>query len=311
MKKLVFFGTSDFAKIILEKIIEDSFFDLQAVVTTTDKPVGRKKILTPSPVKELISEQMPALQIFQPENLDDKFAEKLKTIEADYFLVCAYGKIIPDRILDIPTLKSINIHPSNLPEWRGPSPLQATLLSGQSETKVTVMLMDAKMDHGPILAQSEIIQIDPTEKFSDFHDRLATISFDVLKKILPDYLENKLTPEEQNHELATFCKMIKKENGLIDWSKPAKEIYNMWRAYFEWPQIFANMNINGKDLVLKFLNISLTENSKTDKRPGEFFIENKKLFIACGDQNLLEIKKIQPQGKKEMDALSFINGYLK
>ena len=156
----------------------------------------------------------------------------------------------------------------------------------------------------PILSQEKYILKDNLT-IGDIHDELAELSSNVLINAIPKYISKEIEPKEQNHEKVTFCKMIKKEHGKVDWNKNAKDIYNQWRAFTPWPGLF--MEYNGG--ILKFIQIELT-NIKDNINPGEFVIRDKKLYISCKDNILLEIKKLQPQGKKVMDADSFINGYL-
>jgi methionyl-tRNA formyltransferase len=300
--KIAFFGTPEFAEIILKRLLREDAFEIAVIVCTQDKPVGRKQVLTSPPVKVLAEEN--SIEVLQPEKLDNEFVEKLKEFNLDLNIVAAYGKIIPLEVLDVPKYNSINVHPSLLPKYRGPSPIQAAILNGDKEIGITIMLMDEKMDHGPILSQEKYILKDNLT-IGDIHDELAELSSNVLINAIPKYISKEIEPKEQNHEKVTFCKMIKKEHGKVDWNKNAKDIYNQWRAFTPWPGLF--MEYNGG--ILKFIQIELT-NIKDNINPGEFVIRDKKLYISCKDNILLEIKKLQPQGKKVMDADSFINGYL-
>jgi len=304
--KTIFFGTPEFAKIILEKLIQDKNLEILALVCAPDKPVGRKQILTSPPVKILAEKN--DIPVLQPEKLDKKFIAKLKNINPDLNIIAAYGKILPLEILEIPKYKSINTHPSLLPKYRGTSPIQTAILNGDSETGVTIMLMDEKMDHGSIISKIQF-PISNTYNYKILSEKLANASAELLIKTIPDYISGKIKPAEQNHNNATFCKIIKKQDGGINWHKSAQEIYNQYRAFVEWPGIFSELIIYNKKLIVKFIEINLTD-KKSNNLIGEFFIENKKLFINCGDNNLLEIKKLQPQGKKNMTADAFINGYL-
>ncbi len=324
--KFIFFGSSEFSVIILEELLGQNYRPL-TIVTTPDKPSGRKKILTATPVKILaLKENIP---ILQPEKLDEDF---LKTLdprsaglalagtrseavgndenEIDIFIVASYGKIIPKNILTLPRLGCLNIHPSLLPKYRGASPIQTALLNGDKETGVTIMLMDEKLDHGPILS-SLACPIAETENFLELHNRLAIMGAELLIKILPDFLTNKIKMTEQNHAAATFSKIINKTDGEISWQKPAREIHNQWRAFHLWPGIFGELIIKNKKIKINFTVINLTKNINKNILPGEYEIINKKLYVASGDKYLLEIIKLQPAGKKEMTAAEFINGYLK
>jgi len=218
---------------------------------------------------------------------------------------------LPLEILEIPKYKSINIHPSLLPKYRGASPIQTAILNGDSETGVSIMLMDEKMDHGSILSKIQF-PISNTYNYKILSEKLANASAELLIKTIPEYIFGKIKPVEQDHNQATFCKIIKKSDGEINWRKSAQEIYNQYRAFAKWPGIYSELIIYNKKLIVKFIEINLTD-KKSNNPVGEFFIENKKLYINCGDNpqySRLEIKKLQPQGKKIMTADAFINGYL-
>lgn len=300
--RVSFFGTPEFAEIILKRLLKEDAFEIVVVICAPDKPVGRKQVLTPPPVKVLAEENN--IEVLQPEKLDNQFIEKLKGFNLDLNIVAAYGKIMPLGVLNIPKHKSINIHPSLLPKYRGPSPIQATILNGDKETGVTIMLMDEKMDHGPILFQKKYT-LEDNLTIGDIHDELADLSSGILVDAIYKYISGKIQLQEQDHEQATFCKMIKKEHGKIDWNKSSRDIYNQWRAFTPWPGLFMEYKGN----ILKLIQIKLTD-IKDNINIGEFIVKDKKLYISCKDNILLEIKKLQPQGKKIMDTVSFINGYL-
>jgi len=305
--KIIFFGTPKFAEIVFEKIIADGGYEILGVVTTLDEPVGRKQILTAPPTKILAEKN--GLKVWQPEKLSDDFLEELADANADLFIVAAYGKIIPQKFLDLPKFGCLNVHPSLLPKYRGASPIQSALLHGEKETGVTIMKMDAEMDHGPIVT-SDKRQVTREDTQETLMEKLAEVGAELLLKIIPDYLTGKIEPKEQDHTEATFCKIIKKSDGEIDWNKSAEEIYNQWRAFWPWPGVFFESRIMNYELRIKIIELALT-NMVGNNAPGEVFAENNKLFVAGGDGKILEIKKLQPEGKKALEAKEFINGYLK
>ncbi len=307
--KIIFFGTPKFAKIILQKLIEQNNLKICAVVTAPDKLVGRKQILTPPAVKVIAQENN--IPILQPEKLDNNLIIKLKKYDPDLHIIASYGKIIPQAILDLPKYGNLNVHPSLLPKYRGASPIQSVLLNGEQETGVTLILMDEKMDHGPILTFSKL-PVAKDIKFLELHNKLAKLGAELLVKAIPDYISGKIKPIEQKHNNATFCKIIKKTDGKIDWLKPAKQIYNQWRAFCEWPGVYSQFTLNNKQLTIKFIEFKIPMGTSVimQKTPGKFFVQNKKLYIVCGGKSALEIKKLQPEGKKIMGAQAFINGYL-
>lgn len=297
MIKVVFFGTEKFGRGILESIMSDSDFEVVAVFTQSDKPVGRKQEIQMSPVKILAQEKN--IPIYQPESLKNY---AMTDLGADVNVVCQYGLIIPQTVLDSAKHGSINIHTSLLPKYRGASPIQSAILNGEKETGTTIMLMDSKMDHGPILAQ-EKIAIAPDDNYLTLSEKILPVACTLLNKTLKEYLAGKITPQEQNHEQATLCKMFNREDGKVDFTKSAAEIYNQFRGLYVWPGIFTFW----VDKRVKLLDIKTTEKNL---EPGKFIAENGKLFIGCG-QNSIEIFELQIEGKKAMDAKAFINGYLK
>jgi methionyl-tRNA formyltransferase len=302
--KTIFIGTPEFAERIFRKIypaLRDKF-EIIAVITAEDKPVGRKQILTPSPVKKWAVENN--LPILQPDKIrKPEWIEKIKELKPDLIILTAYGQIIPKEILDLPKYKALNIHPSLLPCWRGASPIQAVILNGDKETGVTIILMDEEMDHGPILENTKI-QIPNSQTYKELSDKLADLAAELLIKTLPDWIEGKIKAQPQDHSKATFCKLIKKEDGKIDWHKSAEEIERQIRAFSDWPESYTSFN--GKQL--KIIDTDAI-NKKTDKKIGEvFLVDNKNLAVQTG-QDILIIELIQLEGKKPMSARDFLNGH--
>jgi len=285
---------------MLEALIEAGDFEIQTVYTMPDKPTGRKQELQKSPVKILAEKHK--LKIKQPTSL--------KNLQSSIFnlqlnIVCDYGLIIPENILNTPTYGSINIHPSLLPKYRGATPIQSTLINGELETGVSVMLMDEKMDHGPILAQ-KTIEIDIEDNYTSLHEKLAKTAKNLLPETIFGYLAGEITPKTQNHSEATFCKEFKKEDGKINWDKSALEIYNQWRGMIEWPGVWTEL----KSKRLKIIKLKLTElfAHSYELDQGEIKVDKDKIFVGCGDKKLIEIQELQLEGKKVMGAKEFING---
>ncbi|MDB4940146.1 MAG: Methionyl-tRNA formyltransferase [Candidatus Doudnabacteria bacterium] len=300
MTKILFFGTSDFSAKILKALSNQ--FEIVGVVTQTDKAVGRKKEFRQSPVAIIAGEL--GFKVLKPQSLKNEEAlNQIKALNADIFVVIAYGKIIPQNILDLAKQGAINIHPSLLPKYRGPSPIQSVLLNGEKETGVTIMLMDQLMDHGKILLQ-EKINIDPDETHAQLEDKLYTLSEKLILKTIPQYLDNQITPLEQNHDQATFCKIISKEDGKIDWIKPAAEIYNQYRAYSSWPGIWSTYN----DQILKIKKITLTSHLLEQSIPGTVYKNENRIIVAAG-KGSIEILELQLEGKTTTTATNFILGH--
>lgn len=297
---IVFFGTPQFAVTILEQLIASPFAP-SLVVTAPDKPVGRKQKLTPPPVKVLAEQH--GIPVLQPDKLDEEFITTLKTTNYNLFIVAAYGKIIPQAILDIPEHGSINVHPSLLPKLRGASPIQGVILEGLTETGVTIMLMDEKMDHGPTLANIQHAITNPKITTEELSRELATVGADLLVETLPRYLAGAITPEEQNHTEATYTKLITKEDGHINWEKSAEDIERRIRAYTPWPSAYACWD----DKQIKFLEAEIVDGEEGNK-PGEIYKLGNLFAISTGKGALVPTR-VQLAGKSAVDNLTFLQGY--
>lgn len=299
--KVIFMGTPEFAVPYLQSLISDNYFEVKAVVTQPDKPTGRKQIITAPEVKIIAQENN--LQIFQPEKLknDQEIISQLKKIEPDLIVVVAYGQIIPKSILDIPKLGNVNVHPSLLPKYRGASPIQNAILNNETSTGITIMLMDEKMDHGPILAQKEI-NLDGTENNESLHQKMSDKnSTDFFLTTLKKFINNEITPIVQDDDKAIYCKLITKEEAKIDWSDTAKNISAKIRAFYPWPITWTTLD---KKRVKIFPPIKIVEGSD---KPGRILSENNKLLVACGDK-LVEVFELQIEGKNKVKAKDFILG---
>lgn len=296
MKKIIFWGTPEFSLPSLEALVK---LDLvKAVVTQSDKPAGRGQKLNISAIKQFALEH--DIFVLQSDSLDEAFANELKQFLPATFVIVAYGKIIPQEILDLSELPALNIHPSKLPVLRGPSPIQTALLEGFETTSVSLMQLDVKMDHGPILGQIEV-KITPEDDYISLSEKLSEIGGQLLFKNISLYLNGQLQALAQDDAQATICRLIKKEAGLINWQDPAQKILNQIRAYISWPKSSATL----KELEFKIEKASL---STLKLNPGEVKIEKDKLFI--GSQTVaLEILQLQPANKKSMSAAEFVRGY--
>lgn len=211
--KFVFFGTPEFAAVVLGKLVSAGFIP-EAVVCNPDRPVGRKKIITPPAVKQLIANGKLPIEILQPENINT-ISDKLSDIRPDVFIVAAYAKILPKEIIGIPKLGTIGVHPSLLPKYRGASPIQSAILSGEKETGVTLYLLDEKMDNGPILANSKWLIANGTD-YETLEKKLAEMGGDLLAETLPKFTAGEITPKPQNDSEATFTKKFSTQDGFVD-----------------------------------------------------------------------------------------------
>lgn len=213
MKKInyIFFGSPEFAETVLARLIEAGLPPL-AVVANPDRPFGRKKIITPPPVKILAEAN--SIPVFQPEKITDEFIGKVKELSPDLFVVAAYAKIIPKKLIDVPSLGALGVHPSLLPKFRGASPIQSVILSGEKETGVAIYLMDELVDHGPVFAESRF-EIKPAETYSELLGRLAETGGELISKVLPQIVSHEITPVAQNEAAATFTKKFKTEDAFL------------------------------------------------------------------------------------------------
>ncbi|HEY4475939.1 MAG TPA: methionyl-tRNA formyltransferase [Candidatus Paceibacterota bacterium] len=296
--KIIFFGTSEFGAIVLRTIMKAGMVPV-LVVTAKDKPAGRKLILHASPVKRAAQELH--IPLLQPEALQEKVLSELRSMEPDLFLVAAYGKILPPELLDIPKQGSLNVHPSLLPLYRGSAPVQNALLSGDEKTGVTVILMDERMDHGMILAQREFSVSKPTHQ--ELHNALAELGGSLLAEIIPQWAAGTIKPILQDDSKATYTRRFIKEDGRIDWSKPAVYIERQVRALQPWPGAYTYL----KSQILKILKAQIAENMQGEA--GKTFqTKDGKLAVYAG-KDALVIEELQLEGKKPMSSKEFLLGH--
>lgn len=303
---VVFFGTSHFAVPILKKMI-DSPFCPKLVLTQPDALIGRKKFLMSPPVKECAAAS--GISVIQPETLKSLELEKILTnLNPDLFILAAYGRIIPRKILEIPRLGFLNVHPSLLPFLRGASPIQSAILEGLKETGTTIIKMDEELDHGPILAQ-EKISLSGSENYEELSQALANLSSGLLLRILPNYIDGQIKPADQSHHQATFTEIIKPEDARIDWKKPAENIERMARAYHLWPKAHTFWK-KTQEQNSRRINLLKTRvvSSSPQFEPGKVLGYENGLAVVSGS-NLLIIDRLHLEGKKETDAQSFLRGH--
>jgi len=328
--KIVFMGTPEFSAIILEGLVSGGYKPI-LVVTAPDKPVGREQIITSPPVK--VVAQKYDIKILQPEKiLDSKF--QILDSKPDLIVVAAYGQILPKEILDIPKHGCLNIHPSLLPRWRGPSPIQYAILNGEKKTGVTIILMDEKIDHGPILSQKEVI-IDENETGKTLHEKLTNLGARLLLETILNLERRLIKPQPQDESKVTYSKVLARQDGKINWRKTAEEIERQIRAFDLWPESFAFWQKNNKLLRIKILKARVLKSGggiaypvgKTlvvpqiaeasphlPPRPAPQGSANE-ICVQCGQGFLpgagdfLVIEKLQMEGKKEMNSEEFLRGH--
>jgi len=292
-KKIVYMGTPQYAKEILDTLIEAEDMEVSLVLTQPDRPVGRKKVLTPPPVKIVAEEN--GIQVLQPNRLSDEGIEDaIKNAKPDFIVVAAFGQILPKSILDI--APCINLHASLLPQYRGASPVQQSLLNGDEKTGVTSMLMEEGLDTGPMLEKVEFV-IPDEMRLHALMQQLTDDACDLTLSTLRNY-EN-ITPQTQNESLATLCKKIKKSHGEVDF-EDATVIYNKYRAFEGWPGIFAS---NGT----KFDGVSLVDTISKNSVLEILAFEEESVLLGCRT-GVLKIESLQPASKKAMSAKSYCVG---
>lgn len=297
---IVFMGTPEFAVPSLEALVK-SEERVALVVTQTDRPKGRGLKMAPPPVKERALQL--GLEIVQPESVrEEEFVQTLKDLNPDLLAVVAFGQILPREILSIPRLGAVNVHPSRLPHLRGPAPIQWAIIQGETVTAVTTMLMNQRMDAGDILLQ-EPVPIDPNDTAGSLHDKLAPIGGRLLVKTIAQMKAGVLKPTPQDDQKATYVRMIEKKDGHIRWSEPARAICNLVRGMDPWPAAYTTLD--GKRLALFGCRADETPTGKT---PGQFIgLYDRRLHVAAGEGSVF-IREVQIQGRKRMDAASFLNG---
>ncbi len=275
--KVIFWGTPDFAIHPLSALME-SGYSIIAIITQPNKITGRKKLLKPPPVK--VAAQNYHIPVLQPNKLkDDQFFEEFKNLAPDICIVGGYGKIIPERYLLVPKFGFICVHPSLLPKYRGPSPIQGAIMNGEPETGIGIIIMDKEMDHGPILSEVKY-HLKPTEYKQEAEQEIWKLGGKLLIETLPKYIAGKIKPRIQNHEQATFTKLLTREDARTDWSRPPQEIYNKIRALNPEPGTWTTWNN-------KVFNI-------------------KKAKLIDGKLTLITV---QLEGKKETPMTDFLSGH--
>lgn len=301
MTKIVFMGTPDFSVPVLRSVIQAGY-DVFAVVTQPDRPVGRKKVLTPPPVK--VEAQKHGIPVLQPEKVKNKEdLQAVLNLEPELIITAAFGQILPKQLLDAPKYGCINVHASLLPELRGGAPIHYSIIQGKEKTGITIMYMAEKLDAGDILTQVEV-EIAKDDTVGSLHDKLSEAGSKLLLETLPPLLKGDLLPKQQDENLATFAYNIKREEEKIQWSKPALEIYNHIRGMSPWPVAYTTLS----DAVMKVWASVIIE-SKSNQVPGTIVgLEEDGINVSTGDGQILKLTEIQPSGKKRMKAKDYLRG---
>jgi len=305
--RFAFFGSAEFAKIVLEKLLQNNLKPV-LVVTQPPKPKGRKQILSPSPVQILAEQEK--IPYLTPINLNDEiFIQTIKNLQPDLILLTAYGKIIPSPLLQLPEKGFLNLHPSLLPRYRGATPLQSTILVGDKETGVTLFLMDEQIDHGPII-QNTVYSIQYTRiTYSELSKQLAEIGADLIIKTIPRWLNGEIIPLPQDESLVSYCHKITPKDEKINWQTSAEEVDRKVRALNPNPGTYTLT----QEKVIKIIKGFSTVDNKlsTTKQTGEVFEYNnqgkKQMAVQC-KSGFYVIEELKPAGKQTMVSENFLRG---
>jgi methionyl-tRNA formyltransferase len=301
MTKIVFMGTPDFSVPVLKRILADGY-EVIAVVTQPDRPVGRKRIMTAPPVK--VEAEKHGIPVFQPEKIRRKEElEPILALKPDLVVTAAFGQILPKELLEAPRLGCINVHASLLPELRGGAPIHYSIIQGKSVTGITIMYMAEKLDAGDILTKIDV-PIDERDTVGTLHEKLSAAGSNLLSETLPKLINGEITAVPQNESEATFAPNIKREQEKIDWSNNGEQIYNQIRGLNPWPVAYTELD----GLVLK---VWWGEKFSTElmAEPGTIIsLEDDGIVVMTGSQIAIKITELQPSGKKKMSGEQFLRG---
>jgi methionyl-tRNA formyltransferase len=307
--RIVFCGTPQFAVPTLKHLLAQSDFQIIGVVTQPDRPRGRGQEVSFSPVKEVaIAAGVP---VHQPEKIRSEEAQELlQNLAPDCVVIIAYGQIIPARLLRVPQHGWINLHASLLPKYRGAAPINWAIVNGETKTGVTTMRIDAGMDTGDMLLQREIA-IGPAETAPELAARMAEAGAPLMAETLRGLAAGTIMARPQNHAEATHAPMLKKEDGRIDWARPAQEIYNRMRGFAPWPGAYTSFrgqtcHLWGEPVPNHPGKITFSQRNETP--PGTLLTEGQELQVACGGGTVLRVVAVKLEGRKQISAAEFVNG---
>jgi len=302
----IFFGSSEFAEITLKKLLKAQMKPF-LVVTNPPKQKGRKHVLAPTPVHLLAQENN--IPILTPEKLDDQaFINEFEKLKPELVILTAYGKIIPSRLLDIPTKGFINLHPSLLPQWRGATPIQSAILNGDKETGVSLILMDEQVDHGPIIQSAKYEIQNEKLNYEELSTELAVLGAELIIKTVPQYLREEIFPIPQDHSLATYCQKILPKDEKIQWNETCIKIDRKVRALNPQPGVLTKaINSQGNELILKIIKGYPETSECSEKIPGKVFNFQDKMAVKCSE-GFYVVEQMKPAGKQTMSSENFLRG---
>lgn len=298
---IVFMGTPDFAVPVLARLLDESYH-VVAVVTQPDRPVGRKKRLTPPPVKRLAEAR--GIPVLQPEKIRKREAqEEVLRYQPDLIVTCAYGQILPVSLLEAPKYGAINVHASLLPEYRGAAPIHRAIMDGKKETGVTIMYMVKELDAGDILSQKKVA-IEEDDNVGTLHDKLAKAGADLLIETLPALVSGNITPIKQDEARATYVSTLTREDERIDWTRPGEAVYNHIRGLDPFPGAYTIF----RGQPLKIWKAVKTERSADVPAGTVLAVEPDGFVVKTGDEVAIKVVECQPAGKRRMPVSAFLNG---
>ncbi len=302
-------GTPEFARIVMEHVLDWPLGEIVGVYTQPDRPSGRGRSPKPSPVKLLSIEK--GLSVYQPENFKDRAeVDRLKAAEPDYLLVAAYGLILPEYVLKTAKEMPLNVHASLLPLYRGAAPIQRAIINGEKQTGISIMRLTPGMDTGPVLMR-RTVDIEGSDTAQTLHDKLARIGGELLVQVLNRLQGEELPAEEQDHELATYAPKLTKKEALINWDRPAGEVHDLIRGMFPWPgAYFFWTSPEGRPIRIIVYPGKVGNQRPVGVKPGTLTgVEQGYLGIVCRDRIYLT-PKVKPENSKEMSAQGFYCGFL-
>ena len=302
--RAVFFGTPDFAIASIRALL-DAGVEIPLVCTRPPRRAGRGRVETPTPVARFADDA--GIAAITPERLDREAVEKVRSVEADVFVVVAYGRFIPAELLDTPRFGVVNLHPSLLPRHRGPSPVATAILEGDEFTGVTVMLLDEGMDTGPILSQSEAVGITLDTRCDELTERLFEMGAGMLPGTMRELSEGRLVPRAQDDEMATVTRLIRKEDGVVDWDDSAERVVRMNRAFCPWPG--TSTTWDGASIKLVDVELASGVRPADVMTPGEVFKgEDDGVYVCAGAGSVIRLTMVQAAGRRAMGIDEFVVG---
>lgn len=301
--KIVFMGTPQFSVPILEGLVANNAYDVIAVVTQPDRPVGRKRILTPPPVK--VAAETHHIPVLQPEKISgSEEMERIIQLNPDIIITAAFGQFLPTKLLDVPKFGGVNVHASLLPKYRGGAPVHYSLINGDKKTGISIIEMIKEMDAGGIYKQTDL-DILPSDNVGTLFDKLSILGRDTLLNVLPDILSGRAEKIAQDSSNVIFSPTLSREEERLDWNKSAEDMFNQIRGMCPWPGAYTEY----KGTRMKIWDSIVCEDESTSLQPGSVVEASKKnLKIACGDGSVLAIAQIQPSGKSSLTISEFMNG---